>query len=142
MGIEYVDFSMKYDKQRKILYNKLVRSHQEFMHHHKTINIHCMERDEMHTCMNELMAINSVIAIDETVITERNGTWVLVLQYNDQTGFEQTDLDIINHSVRETRSKDSILKRYPCKKRSTKTSQQHHLTQPTVGQANYFHQRI
>jgi hypothetical protein len=99
MGIEYVDFSMKYDKQRKILYNKLVRSHQEFMHHHKTINIHCMERDEMHTCMNELMAINSVIAIDETVITERNGTWVLVLQYNDQTGFEQTDLDTIDRII-------------------------------------------
>jgi hypothetical protein len=50
-----------------------------------------MERYELHTCMNELMAINLVIAIDETVITERNGTWVLVLQYNDQTGFEQTD---------------------------------------------------
>jgi len=30
MGIDYVDFTMKYDQQRKVLYNKLVRSHQEF----------------------------------------------------------------------------------------------------------------
>jgi hypothetical protein len=72
MRIEYVDFTMKYDQQKKVLYNKLVRSHQEFMHNHKTVNIHCMERKEMKTCIQKLIEIPSVIAIDETVITERN----------------------------------------------------------------------
>jgi hypothetical protein len=30
MKVEYVDFTMKYDLQKKILYSKLVRVHQEF----------------------------------------------------------------------------------------------------------------
>jgi hypothetical protein len=51
MGIEYIDFAMKYDLQKKILYNKLAGLHQEFMHNHKTINIHCMEREEMDICV-------------------------------------------------------------------------------------------
>jgi hypothetical protein len=96
MGIKYVDFTIKYDQQKKVLYNKLVRSHQEFMHNHKIVNIHCMERDE---CCKELMEIPSVIALDETVITERNGTWVLVMKYNTQTGFEQSDLDKIDSII-------------------------------------------
>ena len=99
MEIEYVDFTMKYDQQKKVLYNKLVRSHHEFMHNHKTVNIHCMEREEMKTCCKELIGIPSVIAIDETVITERNGTWVLVMKYNNQTGFDQTDLDKIDSII-------------------------------------------
>jgi flagellar biosynthesis/type III secretory pathway chaperone len=66
MGIEYVDFTMKYDLQKKILYSKLVRLHQEFMHNHKTINIHCMEREEMETCVQQLQEISFVIAVDET----------------------------------------------------------------------------
>jgi hypothetical protein len=78
MEVEYVDFTMKYDLQKKILYSKLVRLHQEFIHNHKTINIHCMEREEMETCFQKLMDIPPVIAVDQTVITERNGTWVLV----------------------------------------------------------------
>jgi len=99
MKIEYVDFTMKYDQQKKVLYNKLVRSHHEFMHNHKTVNIHCMEREEMKTCSQELIGIPSVISLDETVITERNGTWVLVMKYNNQTGFEQPDLDKIDSII-------------------------------------------
>lgn len=99
MGIEYVDFTMKYDQQKKVLYNKLVRLHQEFMHNHKTVNIHCMEREEMKTSFEKLMEIPSVIAVDETVITERNGTWVLVMKYNDTTGFAQVDLDKIDSII-------------------------------------------
>jgi hypothetical protein len=38
MQVEYVDFTMKYDLQKKVLYNKLVRVQQEFMYNHKTIN--------------------------------------------------------------------------------------------------------
>jgi hypothetical protein len=91
---------MKYDQQKKVLYNKLVRSHHEFMNNHKTVNIHCMEREEMtKKCFQELMEIPSVIAVDETVITERNGTWILVMKYNNQTGFEQLDLDKIDRII-------------------------------------------
>jgi hypothetical protein len=90
---------MKYDLQKKILYSKLVRLHQEFMHNHKTINIHCMEREEMKTCVQQLQAISSVIAVDETLITKRSGTWVLVLNYNMQTGFEQEALDSIDNII-------------------------------------------
>jgi hypothetical protein len=99
MNIEYVDFTMKYDQQKKVLYNKLVRSHHEFMHNHKTVNIHCMEREEMNTCCQELIGIPSVIAFDETVITERNGTWVIVMKYNVNTGFDQTDLEKIDSII-------------------------------------------
>jgi hypothetical protein len=87
---------MKYDLRKKILYSKLVRVHQEFMHNHRTISIHCMEREEMENCAQELMDIPSVIAVDEGVITERNRTWVLVLKYNIQTGFQQEDLNAID----------------------------------------------
>jgi hypothetical protein len=45
------------------------------------------------------MDIPSVIAVDETVITERNGTWVRVLKYNMQTGFEQDALDAIDKII-------------------------------------------
>jgi hypothetical protein len=69
------------------------------MHNHETINIHCMEREEMDTCVQQLQAILSVIAVDETVVTERNGTWVLVLKYNMQTGFEQESLDAIDKII-------------------------------------------
>jgi hypothetical protein len=63
-----------------------------------------MEREEMKNSLQELMDIPSVIAVDETVITERNGTWVLVLKYNMQIGFEQDALDandkiIVNNPV-------------------------------------------
>jgi hypothetical protein len=51
-----------------------------------------MEREEMKTCVQQLMEIPSVIAVDKTVITKRNGTWVLVLKYNIQTGFKQEAL--------------------------------------------------
>jgi hypothetical protein len=47
------------------------------MYNHKTINIHCMEREEMDTCVQQLQAISSVIAVDKTVITERNGIKLL-----------------------------------------------------------------
>jgi hypothetical protein len=53
----------------------------------------------METCSQKLMEIPSVIAEDETVITERNGTWVLVLKYNMQTGSEQEALDAIDSSI-------------------------------------------
>jgi hypothetical protein len=33
------------------------------------------------------------------VITERNGTWVIVLKYNMQTGFEQEALDAIDKII-------------------------------------------
>jgi hypothetical protein len=49
--------------------------------------------------MHNLLEIPSVIAVDETVITERNGTWVLVLKYNNRTGFEQSDLDKIDRII-------------------------------------------
>jgi hypothetical protein len=100
---------MTYDLQKKILYSKLVRSHQEFMHNHKTINIHCMERDEMKTCAQKVMEIQSVIAVDETVITERNGTWVLVLKYNTQTGFEQEVLDAIDCIIVRDINKNTLI---------------------------------
>jgi hypothetical protein len=90
---------MKYDQQKKVLYNKLVWCHQEFMHSHKTVNIHCMEREEMKKCRQELIRIPSVIACNETEITERNGTWVLVVKYNSQTGFEQKDLEKIDSII-------------------------------------------
>jgi hypothetical protein len=118
MEIEYVDFTMKYDQQKKVLYNKLVRCHQEFMHNHKTVNIHCMEREEMKKCRQELIRIPSVIACDETVITERNGTWVLVMKYNNQTGFEQKDLNKIDSIIANNPlMKDQKLQHHPfCKK--------------------------
>jgi hypothetical protein len=99
MEIEYADFTMKYDQQKKVLYNKLVRCHHEFMNNHKTVNIHCMEREEMKKCCQELIEIPSVIALDETVITELNGTWVLVMKYNNQIGSKQTDLDEIDSII-------------------------------------------
>jgi hypothetical protein len=99
MGIDYTDFPMKYDQQRKVLYNKLVRLHQEFMYNHKTINIHCMERSEMKICIHDLLKVPSVIPINETVITERNGTWVLVLRYKNTTGLKQKDLDEIDSII-------------------------------------------
>jgi hypothetical protein len=118
IGIEYVDFTIKYDQQKKVLYNKLVRCHQEFMHNHKTVNIHCMERDEMKTCCKELMEIPSVIAVDETVITERNGTWVLVMKYNNHTGFKQSDLDKIDSIIANNPSMtDRKLHHHPFRKR-------------------------
>jgi hypothetical protein len=58
-----------------------------------------MEREEMETCYQKLMDIPSVIAVDETVITERNGTWVLALKYNMQTGFEQDALEAIDKII-------------------------------------------
>jgi hypothetical protein len=66
------------------------------MHNHKTINIHCMEREEMETCVQQLQAIPSAIVVDETVNTKGNGTWGLVLKYNMQIGFEQEVLDAID----------------------------------------------
>jgi hypothetical protein len=118
MKIEYVDFTMKYDQQKKVLYNKLVRSHHEFMNNHKTVNIHCMERNEMKICCKELMEIPSVIALDETVITERNGTWVLVLKYNNQKGFEQSDLDKIDSIIlNNPLLTDRKLRHHPFRKR-------------------------
>jgi hypothetical protein len=53
----------------------------------------------MKICLQDLMDIPSVIAVDETVITERNGTWVLILKYNMQTGFEQEDLNAIDKII-------------------------------------------
>jgi len=99
MGFDYVDFSMKYDDQRKVTYNKLIRIHQEFMFNHKTINVHQLERKEMETCITALEGIPSVIAVDETVITERNGTWVLIMRWNPDTGFVQNDLDKIDSII-------------------------------------------
>jgi hypothetical protein len=58
-----------------------------------------MEREEMKKCHQELIRIPSVIACDETVITERNGTWVLVLKYNNKTGFLQDDLEKIDSII-------------------------------------------
>ena len=45
LEIEYVDFIHKYDERSKVTYDKLVRTHQEFMYNTNTINIHCMERE-------------------------------------------------------------------------------------------------
>jgi hypothetical protein len=42
LRIKYVDFTMKYDQQKKVLYNKLVQCHQEFMQNHITVNINCI----------------------------------------------------------------------------------------------------
>jgi D-ribose pyranose/furanose isomerase RbsD len=118
MEIEYVDFTMKYDQQKKVLCNKLVRCRQEFMHNHNTVNIHCMEREEMKKCRQELIGIPSVIACDETVITERNGTWVLVMKYNNQTGFEQKDLNKIDSIIANNPlMKDRKLQRHPFRKK-------------------------
>jgi hypothetical protein len=63
----------------------------------------------LETCFQKLIDIPSVIAVNQTVITERNGTWVLVLKYNMQTGFEQEDLDaidkiIVNNPVMQDRN--------------------------------------
>jgi hypothetical protein len=118
VGIEYVDFTMKYDQQKKVLYNKLVRCHQEFMHNHKTVNIHCMEREEMKKCHQELIRIPSVIACDETVVMERNGTWVLVMKYNNQTGFVQEDLKKIDSIIANNPlMKDQKLQHHPFRKK-------------------------
>jgi hypothetical protein len=118
MRIKYVDFTMKYDQQKKVLYNKLVRCHQEFMHNHKTVNIHCMERDKMKECHQELIRIPSVIACDETVITERNGTWVLVLKYSNKTGFLQEDLEKIDSIIANNPLlKDRKLHHHPFRKK-------------------------
>jgi hypothetical protein len=43
--------------------------------------------------------MSETLPVDETVITERNGTWVLVLKYNMQTGSEQEDLDAIDNII-------------------------------------------
>ena len=114
MGIEYVDFTMKYDEQRKELYNKLIRVHQEFMHNHKTSHIHCMERDEMATCVNAIQELGSVIAVDETVITERNGTWVMVMKYPfSQQDLENIDRIVVNNPLKT----DRTLKTNPFRKK-------------------------
>jgi len=114
MGIEYVDFTMKYDEQRKVLYNKLIRVHQEFMHNHKTTHIHCMEREEMATCVSAIHEVESVIAVDETVITERNGTWVIVMKYPySQSDLEKIDKIIVNNPVKN----DRTLKTNPFRKK-------------------------
>jgi len=105
MGYDYVDFSMKHDTQLKVTYNKLIRTHQEFMFNHKTINIHQLERKEMNTCMKDLQAIPTVISIDETVITERNGTWVLIMKLPlVHKDLEKIDSIIANNPVMENRS--------------------------------------
>jgi hypothetical protein len=118
MGIEYVDFTMKYDQQKKVLYNKLVRCHQKFMNSHKTVNTHCMERDKMKECHQELISIQSVIACDETVITERNRTWVLVIKYNNKTGFVQEDLEKIDNIIANNPvMKDRKLQHHPFRKK-------------------------
>jgi chorismate mutase len=114
MGIDYVDFAMKYDQQRKELFNKLIRTHQEFMHNHRTIHIHCMERQEMEECVHELKSLRTVVAVDETVITERNGTWVLIMkQPLDRTDLDKIDRIIDNNPVK----KDRTLGHAPFRKR-------------------------
>jgi hypothetical protein len=105
MGSDYVDFSMKHDAQLKVTYNKLIRTHQEFTFHHKTINIHQLERKEMQTCMKALQEIPTVISINETVITERNGTWVLMMKLPlAHSDLEKIDSIIANNPVLEDRS--------------------------------------
>ena len=104
MGYDYVDFTMKYDTQLKPTYNKLVRTHEEFMFNHKIINIHQMERSEMQTCLKDLQTITTVMSVDETVITEKNGTWVLVMQNPlVQKDLEKIDSIISNNPVMTNR---------------------------------------
>ena len=105
MGYDYVDFTMKYDTQLKPTYNKLVRTHEEFMFNHKIINIHQMERSEMQTCLKDLQTITTVMSVDETVITEKNGTWVLVMKNPlVQKDLEKIDSIISNNPVMTNRN--------------------------------------
>jgi hypothetical protein len=73
----------------------MIRTHQEFMFNHKTINIDQMERKEMETCVTELQSIPTVILVDETVVTERNGTRVLIMKLP----LVQKDLDKIDSII-------------------------------------------
>jgi hypothetical protein len=62
--------------------------------------------------------IPSSIACDETVITERNGTWVVVLKYNNQTGFVQEDLKKIDSIIANNPLiKDRKLQHHPFRKK-------------------------
>jgi hypothetical protein len=104
IGFDYVDFTMKYDPQMKVTYNKMVRTHEEFMFNHKTINIYQMERKGMEKCVKAFRDIPTVISVDETVITGRNGTWVLLMKlpllHKD---LNKIDSIIANNPVMENR---------------------------------------
>ena len=96
IDMEYTDFSLKYDNQE--VYNKSVRDHQEYMHFHKHIHIHGLQRDELCQIEDALEAVPSVVAVDDTVITDRNGTFVLILKHP----FAVEDLATIDKIIRDT----------------------------------------
>ena len=97
INVEYMDFSLKYE--HKDVYDKAVRDHQEFMHFHKHIHIHGLQREEFYNIQDALIAVPSVTAVDDTVITDRNGTFVLIMKHP----FEAKDLASIDDILSKTK---------------------------------------
>jgi hypothetical protein len=79
INVEYTDFSLKYEHSD--IYDKAVRDHQEFVHFHKPIHIHGLQCEEFYNIQDALIAVPSVAAVDDTVITDRNGTFVLIMRH-------------------------------------------------------------